>query len=234
MVEGAHEVLTTSLIVNGLQAITFGVQNYRNIKEIMQDVLRRLDKKSDVGDWSIYFNALEGFKISWPSQRWLIREIEGVLPLPSLVSAPIQIRFKLAPPTVVPNVLDPAMTLFHNLVVKVDRHGSMNMESYVKAALQLLSTTFAKFAEFKEERSGRRVDENNAVIAGRLVYKPPENLDANNTGKGTSVSLWKLLRIIRSGDRMYTLTGTLVDTAGMEEIALKDMMEIVDSFSSLK
>jgi hypothetical protein len=33
---------------------------------------------------------------------------------------------------------------------------------------------------------------------------------------------------------MYTFTGTLVDSAGMEEIALKDMLEIMNSFSSLK
>lgn len=139
------------------------------------------------------------------------------------------------------------MTLFHNLAVTIDRHGSLDMETYVKAALDNLSVALQRIsAEFREERSALRVENDNAIVAGRLEYKPPysstsqvrnisDNSRSNSPDKEmSSVSLWKLIRIIRSGDRMYTLTGTLVESAGMEEIAYKDMVEIMNTFSSLK
>jgi hypothetical protein len=42
------------------------------------------------------------------------------------------------------------------------------------------------------------------------------------------------MRIISSGDRMYSLVGTIVESAGMDEIAYNDMMEIMNTFSIIK
>jgi hypothetical protein len=42
------------------------------------------------------------------------------------------------------------------------------------------------------------------------------------------------MRIIRFGERMYNLTGTIVESAGMDEIALKDLVGIADTFAIIE
>jgi hypothetical protein len=71
-----------------------------------------------------------------------MREIGNILPFPTYVNIPIQLRFKIIQPKTIPNLMDPTMALFHNLTVTMDLHGGVNMEEYVRTALNGILNIF--------------------------------------------------------------------------------------------
>ena len=202
-----------SYIITGIQSLSYSIQIYKNLKDLTQDIQHYINKsKSPASNWCIYISPLDRFKISWPTQRWTMREIGSLLPTTTYVNVPVQLRFKLSQPLMIPNLIDPTMTLFHNLVVTVDLHGSIDMETYVKTNLDLIPKAFELFGgKFHEERSAHKVEENNATIAGRIIFNIQNTANTNNTSNNTTdpiiptipVTLWKIMRIIRSRDRMY-------------------------------
>jgi hypothetical protein len=106
----------------GLQALSSGFILYKDGKGLLKDIQNYFDKgKSPESKWCVYLNPLEKFKISWPSQRWAIREIGPVLPSLSYQNMPMQLIFRLNPaPTQFPNLIDPSfpISLFHNFMEK--------------------------------------------------------------------------------------------------------------------
>jgi hypothetical protein len=163
----------------------------------------------------------------------------------SYVNVPLQLRFRLNfEPTRIPNLIDPELALFHNLIITVDLHGGIEMAAYVKTVIENISKAFkVEGAKFYDEKSAQRIEDDHATIAGRAVYSsqlPTTNVSNNNTHSsssndksnlGVEQSLWKFMRIIRFRDRMYSLVGTIVESAGMDEIALKDLFGIINTFA---
>jgi hypothetical protein len=149
-----------------LQTLSSSVRLYKDAKGLVKDIQNYFDKgKSPESKWCVYFNPLERFKISWPSQRWAIREIGPVLPSLSYQNIPLQLRFRLNPtPTQFPNLIDPSfpMSLFHNFMVAVDLHGEIEMSTYVKTAIVSNSRSFeALGAKYYDEKSGQRIGDDN-------------------------------------------------------------------------
>lgn len=60
----------------------------------------------------------------------------------------------------------------------MDLHGSnIDMETYVKTNLGIIPNAFKSLGgKFQEERSAHKVEENNATIAGRIIFTI-KNLD---------------------------------------------------------
>jgi hypothetical protein len=52
--------------------------------------------------------------------------------------------------------------------------------------------------------------------------------------EGTEQYLWKFTRFIRFRDRMYNLAGTIIESAEIDEIALKDLFGIADTFAIIQ
>jgi hypothetical protein len=238
--------MDSASIVQGVQALSSSLILYKGIKELAKDIQNSLDKgKSPDTNWCVYFNPLERFKISWPSQRWAMREIGPVLPSLSYVNVPLQLRFRLnLEPTRIPNLIDPSLALFHNLIITVDLHGGIEMPAYVKTVIENISKTFeVEGAKFYDEKSAHRIEDDHATIAGRVVYSsrlPTTNVSESATDSSSSngksnlaqeQSLWKFIRIIRFRERMYSLVGTIVESAGMDEIAIKDLFGIMNTFA---
>jgi hypothetical protein len=224
-----------------LQTLSSSVKLYKDANGLVKDIQNYFDKgKSAESKWCVYFNPLERFKISWPSQRWAFREIGPVLPSLTYLNTPMQLRFRLNPePTQIPNLLEPSIALFHNFNVTVDLHGEIGMSTYVKTANENISRLFeAVGAKYYDEKSGQRIEDDNARIACRIVFPQlpkttshntsDKSLSSDNGTQGMERCLLKFTRIIRFGERMYNLTGTIVESAGMDEIALKDLVGIAD------
>jgi hypothetical protein len=80
--------------------------------------------------------------------------------------------------------------------------------------------------EFNEERTAHKVNKDNARLAVQVLYTATKIANINNTNNNTNdssntntkttlVTFWKIVRIICSGDKMYSLAGTIVESAGM-------------------
>jgi hypothetical protein len=130
----------------------------------------------------------------------------------------------------------------------IEPTGRVNMEEYVRTALKDILNMFKSMgADFFEEKIAHKVDKVNAILAGRALFNTTNTPSINNVNTNsndsannninidtTPVTLWKIMRIISSGDRMYSLVGTIVESAGMDEIAYNDLMEIMNRFSIIK
>ena len=226
-----------SIIVAGLQALSSGFQSYKGVKEMVNDIQKSIEKKrSPESNWSAYINPHERFKISWPSQRWAMREIGPILPTLSYVNIPVQLRFRLNPePTMIPAL---GIGLFHNLTVTVDLHGEVEMHHYVKTSLEGIVRAFESMgAKFYEEKSAHKVDVDNATLAGRIIFASGTSNEAADTGTkagNPEQVVWKIITIQRFKERVYSLTGTIIESAGMDEIASKDLMDIMKAFVILE
>lgn len=228
------------LLLSAAGVLVTSVNNYKNIKEILEDAKSFFNKHKDSTN-SVYINQYENFKITWPSQRWAIREIGNIVPFTVQISTPIQLNYILMTPKALPNRFNPYAESYHNLTVTINRHGSIEMNTYVNTTISEITQVAKKLdAEFTEEISSRKILRDQAVIVGKLVYtfkqlndqvskRDLAKPDEDDTGDYTTHL--KFVKIIRSKDKMYTITGTLIQSAENIEIAYSDLMEIMKNFS---
>ncbi|MGD9672097.1 MAG: hypothetical protein AB7U98_01305 [Candidatus Nitrosocosmicus sp.] len=168
-----------SLLLTAADLLITSVNNYKNIKEILDDAKSFFNRNKDSSN-SIYINQYENFKITWPSQRWAIREIGNIIPSTVHISAPIQLNYILMTPKPLPNRFNPYAESYHNLTVTINRHGSIEMNTYVNTTISEITQLAKKLdAEFTEEVSSRKILQDHAVIVGKLVYtyKPLSDAD---------------------------------------------------------
>lgn len=228
-------------LISAANILLTGVKNYKNIKELIEDTKTFFNKNKNSTN-SVYINQFENFKLTWPSQRWAIREIGSVSPTAVFINAPVQLNYVLMAPKAIPNRFNPFAELYHNLTVTINRHGSIEMNMYVNTFISEITDVASRLdAEFIEETSARKILKDEAIIVGKLVYTYKEINDSdkeNNVTVNTdkletqdySTHL-KFVKIIRSREKVYTITGTVIQSAESSEIAFSDLMEIMKNFS---
>jgi hypothetical protein len=131
-------------------------------------------------------------------------------------------------------------------MITVDLHGEIEMQQYVNAAKNDWLKIFGALdAKFYDERSVYKVETDNAIMAGRIVFQNTE--PANDASGNSTISashpkdteamdhnIWKFMRIIRFKERMYSIVGTVIESAGMDEIATNDLLSIMKTFVILE
>lgn len=133
------------------------------------------------------------------------------------------------------------------------------MSVYVSTVKKDLPKQFEPYgAKFYYEKLAEKTESDHAIIAGRAIYPaqpptaaprptPEEHVpvagseasgsstpSTSNNGLIPEQSLWKLVRIVRFKERMYSLAGTIIESAGMDETALKDLIGIMNTFSIIE
>lgn len=208
-----NEILISEMIKN----VPMGIQIFKDIKSLFNELRSDLEKQTANNRWAVYINPIHSFKISWPPQRWAIQEIGNIAPN---IYTPIQIFFKMTQSIRIPSLqnVGESQEIFPNVNITIDLNGGIEMGLYVKSVIEMTSEIYGSIgAEFIEEKTARKVEDNKAQIAFHVKY--------------ANAHIWQLQNIQRYNNKMYTLTGTIVDSISNADIASQDLVNIMKSFS---
>lgn len=205
-----------------IKLIQTGVQVFRDLRSLY-DASRKDVERQEKGDrWATYINPIHSLKISWPSQRWKFTEKSNIT---ADISYPLFLEFKMTEPVAVPSPRGSGINdeVVPNIAVLIDRNGGIPMDIYLKTTTESYSSLYkAAGAKFIEERSGRKVESDEAVVPFHAVYP--------------NVDLWQILKIKRFEDKMYTVRGLVIENPSVSafDIAFNDLPKIMNSIAVLR
>ncbi|MCW4045604.1 MAG: hypothetical protein NWE94_08830 [Candidatus Bathyarchaeota archaeon] len=202
-----------------VKLIPAAIQVCKDLKTLFNESRKEVESQKAGDRWATYINPIHGFKVSWPAQRWGIMEIGNIAPYTYI---PITLSFKMTRSVRVPSTVNIGKSdeIVPNVNLTIDLHGGIDMHQYVKIGLEGLSAMYKSVgAEFYEERLGRKVEADGALVAGHVKF--------------SNVLLWQIQKIKRFEDKMYTVTGTIIEGVPNVEIALNDLPKIMNSVTIL-
>jgi len=202
-----------------LKTIPTAIQVFKDIKDLFNETRKDVEKQKPSDRWAVYINPIHGFKISWPPQRWGIQEIGNIAPYTYI---PIVLSFKMTRSVRVTSTTTVGQSeeIVPSVNVAIDLLGGIEMQQYVNLVVEGLSNTYSSIgADFIEERLARKVEGDKALIAFHVKFP--------------NVLMWKMQKIQRFEDKMYTVTGAIIESIPNVEIALQDLPKIMNSVSIL-
>lgn len=207
-----------------ISAIPVAINVYTSLKDLINSAKDDLEKPDS--DWCTLINSFHGFKISWASQRWMASEQGNVAPN---MYNPVLLRSIMAYPEILPNPYQVGQfwSVVPTITVYVDPQGSIPMERYVEGSLENKRRFYQPSnGHFTEERAARKLENDSAIFGGRIFYPPIQG--------SVTKSILDTTRVRRSGNKMISVIGSMVEDSHNFDILFEDMVRVIKTVAILR
>ena len=190
-----------------------------NISKHIKDLVDSSKKDIENRYWSTYINSQHTFKISWPSHRWSIAEV-NFSPLPNVIT-PVLLQSTATKSVPFPHIFIEKKEKLDTLplvAITIDPHGDLGLEKYIRIMFDEFTNLYSKVGVKYE---------------GNLVpsISNEKILITNATCSYRQTRESHIYKVIKNNGKIYNLGGRIINGIQNHDVLLADMTAIINSVS---